>query len=154
MHRSAGLEDGAQQIARNGGVKIRATFGEGSEADFPLHYDESAGANLGEVADGQQNFLRVLAAFQLADSEEGLAAQPREGAAQLGLKHYDERDGGVGGEGGEKGAENLQLCPDGGEIDQAENADAEEYVYGAASADDHQELVDEDGDYEDVESGR
>ena len=39
MQRSGGLEDGAEQIARNGGVEVRAAFGKSSETDFPLDND-------------------------------------------------------------------------------------------------------------------
>lgn len=105
------------------------------------------------MADGQQDLLCVLAALQLADSEEGLAAQPRQGAAQFGLKHDNQRDRGVGGQRRENGAKDFQLRPDGGQVDQTEDADAEEHVHCAASADDHQELIDKDGDDEDVEGG-
>lgn len=150
---AAGMKDGAEQVARDDGVEIDAAFDEGAESDLAFDYDEGADAGLGEASDGEHDFLAELAAFELADAEEWAAAETGKGAAEFGLEHHDERDGRVGRERGEDGMEELEVRPDRNAIDRGEDAKAEQDVNGAAAANDHQGLIDEDSDDDDVDGG-
>ena len=91
-----------------------------------------------------------FAPLQLAYAQERLTAQPRQRPTQFRLEHHDQRDGRIGRQGRQDRMQQLQLGPDRHGVNQAENAQAQQHVHRAAAADDHQKLINEDRDNDDV----
>ncbi len=81
------LEDGEEKVAGDARIHRNAAFDEGAQADVALEDDEGAGLLFGKLLDGEQDFAeRFRRAESGGEAEPALAADAREGAADLGLE--------------------------------------------------------------------
>ena len=148
----AGLEDGNQNIAGDAGFQGHAAFHEGAQADVAFQDDERADFLVGEVLHRHHDFAeRFGGAEAPGQAEPVLASDARQGAADLGLEEDDDGQADVGNDEGKQGAQGLQAGPTGEGVDRDHGEDADQDVSGARPADDHERLVNHEGDQQNVQ---
>jgi hypothetical protein len=147
---AARMKDGQQQVARQLGVQPHAAFDEGAQSDVPLDHDQRAGFIRGQAAHRDQDIFGELGPL-VAAREPALASQARQRAADLGLEQYDYGQRQVRHDIRKHRAQRFQARIQRDHIQRHHDQDADQNVAGAGALDDHQGLIDQERDHQDVD---
>ena len=146
VQRSAGTEDGRQQIVGEAGIERDAAFDVGAQSDLALDDDERAGLVLGKKIGGEDDVVVGIAIGGGAVEESQAAAEVGENVANLRLEDDDQREDEVGKHVAHHPVQRGEFA-DAGEIeDDAHHDQAGQHGRGAGAADHDEDLVDEQSD--------
>ncbi len=153
MQRRVGLEDARQQIVGHRRVERNAALDVVAQPDLPLDDDDRPDPACGQCRRRHHQLLDGLIVTRRALEilEELRASEMCQGATDVGLKENDDRKHHVGGEIANHPIDGLEVEPLRDEEQRDQKAAAQRHLHRARTANQQQQLVDQDRDERHVE---
>ncbi len=152
VNRGGRQEDREEQLARNAGIEADAAVDVGLEVGLALQGDQGADALGGERLRAAHALLQqAILLDRVQKTQQRRLAHVRQGPAQLGLKEDDDDQHDRAEEVLQHPVHRVEPDPAGGEGDGQQHPQPDEHLDGARAAQQHDEVVKDDGHDQDVQ---
>jgi len=152
MQRGAGTENGSEQVVGKSGIERDAAFDMGAQADFAFDDDQSSGLMLRKKIRGEDDVVVGIAVSRRGSEERQAPAEISEHVTYLRLKYDDQGKDYVGQNVADNPVERGKFA-DACKVERdSDYHQADQHGYGSRAADHHQDLINQKGDEEDIES--
>src|SRR5260221_1568003 len=153
VERGLGVEDADQQVVVEDGIEGDAGLDVAPEPHVALDDDDGPGLGGSEGGGGQHHLVDRLFLAPPHHSQEGKRrlAEMGEHLSDLRLEDDDDPEDQEGEESAEEPVDGLQVGEQGGPVEHHQDERAQRHLDGMGPSEEQQELVDDEGDEQDVE---